>query len=151
MMGGLDDDFLWGGADRDWLEGDGGNDRLWGEAGDDMLMDGRGDDYLWGGDGNDALWGGDGDNHLFGGAGHDSFIFNSSTSSGTQHIYDFDRSSGEQISYLLDFDDYADSYDLRVGKDGTVITILDTTIILSGVFDFQPGDLIFGTGAEWPV
>lgn len=151
MMGGQGDDFLWGEADRDWLVGDDGSDRMWGGDGNDFLVGGYGDDYLWGGDGIDTLHGGQGINHLFGGAGGDSFQFNSSGGGGTYHIYDFDRAEGDRLSYLIDYDDVVGSSDVRVGKDGTVVSIMDTTIILSGVFDFQWSDVSFGTGAEWPV
>ena len=48
------------------------------------------------------------------------------------------------------FDQVIDDYDIRLGKDGTVVTIADTTIVLSGVFDLTSADIIFLTDADWP-
>lgn len=150
LIGGRGDDVLWGGADRDYLLGDDGTDRLRGEAGNDDLDGGNGDDYLWGGAGDDRVWGGRGDNHLWGGDGADQFMFNATDQAGTQHVYDFDRSEGDRLMYFQAFDQVIDDYDIRVGKDGTVVTIADTTIVLSGVFDLTPADITFLTDADWP-
>jgi len=150
LIGGSGDDFLWGGTGRDWLWGDDGTDRLWGEAGNDDLDGGRGDDYLRGGAGDDRVWGNRGDNHLWGGDGPDQFMFNATDQAGTQHVYDFDRSEGDTLKYFQAFDQVIDDYDIRVGKDGTVVTIADTTIVLSGVFDLTSADIIFLTDADWP-
>lgn len=143
LRGGEGDDFLWGGADRDLLFGDNGGDRLWGEAGNDDLDGGGGNDTLWGGEGDDRLIGGAGENHLFGGSGADQFVFTHSDGIATQRVYDFDRASGDRLVYVQAVDEVAGDVGIRVGKDGTVVTIADNTIVLSGVFDFTVADIDF--------
>jgi Ca2+-binding RTX toxin-like protein len=150
LMGGRDDDFLWGGADGDWLFGDDGTDRLWGEGGNDNLDGGWGDDFLWGGEGEDQLWGNRGDNRLWGGDGADQFIFTHADRGGTQHVFDFDRTEGDKLVYYQDFDQVVDEVGIRVGKDGTVVTIADQTIIVSGVFDLTIADVTFVPDADLP-
>ena len=150
LSGGTGDDILWGGADRDWLHGDDGTDRLFGDAGNDDLDGGKGNDYLWGGAGDDRIWGNRGDNHLWGGEGADEFMFYFNDQAATQHVYDLDRSEGDRLVYYQAFDQVVDDFDIRVGKDGTVVTIADTTIVLSGVFDLTPADITFRSDADWP-
>lgn len=140
LTGGTGDDLLWGGEQRDWLYGNEGTDWLRGEAGNDDLAGDAGNDYLWGGDGDDMLIGGAGNNHLFGGSGADEFVF-ATAHAGTHHVYDFNRAEGDALIYVRDFDDVVDGYDIRVGKDGSVVTIGDVSIIVSGAFDLTAADI----------
>jgi Ca2+-binding RTX toxin-like protein len=152
LIGGAGDDVLWGGNDRDYLFGEEGSDRLRGEAGDDDLSGWDGTDYLWGGDGADRLWGGLGTNHLWGGEGADQFMFFFEDAEGTQYIHDFDRTQGVTIVYGPNWDQVVgvDDIDIRAGKDGSVVTIGDTTIVLSGVFDLTTADITVISDGYWP-
>lgn len=150
LWGGRNDDLLWGGGERDWLNGESGSDRLRGEAGDDDLNGGADEDFLWGGEGNDRLWGGLGTNHLWGGAGADQFMFHFSDNEGVQRIYDFNRSEGDRIVYGPDWDQIVDDIDIRTGKDGSVVTIGETTIVVSGVFDLTTSDITVISDGYWP-
>ena len=150
LWGGRNDDLLWGGGDRDWLNGEAGSDRLRGEAGDDDLNGGADGDFLWGGEGNDRLWGSLGTNHLWGGEGSDQFMFHFSDSAALQHIYDFDRSEGDKIVYGPDWDEVVDDIDFTVGKDGTVVSIGNKHIVVSGVFDLTAADITVISDGYWP-
>lgn len=150
LWGGRNDDLLWGGGERDWLNGEAGSDRLRGEAGDDDLNGGADEDFLWGGEDNDRLWGSLGTNHLWGGDGADQFMFHHSDSAALQHIYDFDRSEGDKIVYGPDWDEVVDDIDFTLGKDGTVVSIGNKHIVVSGVFDFTAADITVISDGYWP-
>ena len=150
LTGGQGDDLLWGGNGRDYLFGEEGNDRLRGEADNDDLSGWDGTDYLWGGADSDRLWGGLGANHLWGGAGADQFMFHFSDNEGVQRVYDFNRSEGDRIVYGPDWDQIVDDIDVRTGKDGSVVTIGDTTIVVSGVLDLTTSDITVISDGYWP-
>lgn len=84
IEGGDGADRLFGGKDDDTLTGGTGGDLLEGQSGDDSMVGGEGDDTLSGTSGNDTLIGGAGADSLLGGGGTDWFVFDSSTSDGSQ-------------------------------------------------------------------
>ncbi len=74
LYGGSGNDILYGGAGNDHIDGQSHNDFLYGEDGNDNLVGGFGDDYLDGGAGNDNLNGNVGnDTYYYGiGSGYDN-------------------------------------------------------------------------------
>ena len=116
LVGGNGADTLLGGQGRDSLSGDGGNDSLEGGQGKDTLEGGAGDDTVKGGDHGDTLVGGLGNDSLLGEAGGDQFIFRTDTSQGTDSIGDFNRASGDRITF---YDTHLTMADVTIGWETT--------------------------------
>lgn len=130
LSGGIGDDQLWGGDDADQLNGDSGDDRMRGEAGDDTIRGGWGNDFHWGG------------------TGADRFVFAFADGASTERVYDFNRNEGDKLVYIQDFDQVVDDFGLEVDANGTTLTIADTRIVLSGVFDLTVADIVFETAPD---
>lgn len=76
-------------------------------------------------------------------------MFHHSDSAALQHIYDFDRSEGDKIVYGPDWDEVVDDIDFTVGKDGTVVSIGNKHIVVSGVFDLTVADITVISDGYW--
>jgi D-alanyl-D-alanine carboxypeptidase len=135
LMGGSGRDILEGGAGNDRLVSADGNDRLSGGSGRDTLEGGAGHDKLMGGSGRDILEGGAGNDTLIGGSDADTFLF-TSADRGRDVIRDF-KSGVDRI----DLSDHG-KVTLTQSHGNLVIVAEDLSVILLGVTDLAPGDLI---------
>ena len=57
----------------------------------------------------------------------------------------------EGEAFDVSIDEVIDDVGIRAGKDGTVVTIADTSVVLSGVFDFTVADSSFLSDSDWPA
>ena len=119
LFGSRFNDVLLGNADANAIRGHFGNDALAGRAGNDVLRGGAGSDVLNGRAGNDAL---------FGDANADRFIFG----------------AGGGRDSVRDFQDNADTLDLRSFGFGTAEDALDSAIERGNdvIFSFGGGDIL---------
>jgi len=161
-------DQLYGCAGDDILDGGAGEDHIYGETGNDVLLGGEDDDVLYGGDGHDTLDGGEGYDILYGGiggrkyydkitnlsTGNDTYLFG--RGSGQDFIYDYDATSGNLDTILLDSDVTPDDVALSRNNNDLTLTIEDTgdTITVSNWFEsdeYQIERIGFADGTVWNV
>ncbi|MCX6075165.1 MAG: Ig-like domain-containing protein, partial [Campylobacterales bacterium] len=140
MEGSDNGDIIMALESNDVINGNGGNDLLFGEAGDDILD------------------GGEGDNLLYGGEGNDTYIIDYNMGSDTV----FDQSGSDTLKFVngITSDDigvWFENNDLKVGVDGTEVTLINwytsdnrieifafddgTTLNVNDIINLQSGEV----------